>query len=832
MSFKASRLSTLALVFIAAVNSASAATSPSPLATCSPDSNYFDRANCPNGCQCFSNFGGAAPVCMYSFDYSKPCQQDSDCLQYGAYYPYCFTARFTMTPGKGYCGSNDPNNWYGAQNVQCAGGKVEPSSSAGTVTSTSSLVSSSSLMNYPSTSSSATPVSSSSSSATSTTSTVSSSASVSPSPSSVSNTLTCDGKNAGSTFSYKTSKATYDITCGADYPGGDVKFLWADSFDACVSACDEESGCLTVAFRSGACYLKNQLTVTSSDAGIWAAKKHDADATAKAEATASGPTCVDKASDATSYKTASGKSFKIVCGKEYGGGDLAFASTASFKECIETCSTTSECVDVSYVNGACYLKRSKSVLIEAGHVWTAEAIDLTSTASTSSSIPTSSPIAGMDLTCADGKDDKKTFTAANGGSFIVECGVDYGGNDLKAVDSTSFADCMNSCDSTDGCVDVSYVWGRCYMKNAATSSSQAGHVWTGRKTTAGPSDSELLSSLQQDGGSFCTAYIGYKAPVTTKITTTTPGASTVLSIQTERSTLTRLYTAYTTATAVQTLPMLQPRQAVATPSIVSQLPASRISSICSLVATGTSTVVSTATASVAPVTQVSIFTSVIPVTKTTVATAIVSSTTRALNPTAYVNLDFETGDAYNWNSLGSNPLWTNSIVSPGHSRDGVTSNYAAQISRDAGTVSGYAFSRYDQRVPNMVAGQTYRWEFSFKYSTDVPDGAQDNCEFTVGLWSVGLAGLIPSTSSPRLKNQNYIASLPKCGTSTDFRTAIQPPQQPGEWRRYSGYYRAPNYVQDYTKMIWIGLQCRGAAYTSKQTIWFDDVVIAPEAAFS
>jgi hypothetical protein len=93
--------------------------------------------------------------------------------------------------------------------------------------------------------------------------------------------------------------------------------------------------------------LKNQLLVSSSDAGIWAAKKHDAEATAKAEAIGAGPTCIDKASDATTYKSSSGKSFKIVCGKEYGGGDLSFASTTSFKDCIETCSTTSGCVDVS-----------------------------------------------------------------------------------------------------------------------------------------------------------------------------------------------------------------------------------------------------------------------------------------------------------------------------------------------------------------------------------------------------------------------------------------------------------------------------------------------------
>lgn len=283
----------------------------------------------------------------------------------------------------------------------------------------------------------------------------------------------------------------------------------------------------------------------------------------------------------------------------------------------------------SYVNGACYLKRSKPSLIEAGHVWTAELIDLTASASTSSTIPTNSAAAGKDLTCTDGKDDKQSYVATNGGTFIVECGVDYGGNDLEAVDSTSFAASMDTCDDTEGCVDVSYVWGRCYMKSTATFSSAAGHVWTGRRTSAGPSDAEVLSALSKDGGSFCTSYIDYKAPVTTKITTTTLGASTVLSIQTEKVTTTKLNTAYATSIAVQTLPMLQPRQADPTPSILSRWPASHISSICSLVATGTSTTLSTATATVAPVAQISTFTTLIPVTKTTLVTTVISSTTRA-----------------------------------------------------------------------------------------------------------------------------------------------------------------------------------------------------------
>lgn len=118
-----------------------------------------------------------------------------------------------------------------------------------------------------------------------------------------------------------------------------------------------------------------------------------------------------------------------------------------------------------------------------------------------------------------------------------------------------------------------------------------------------------------------------------------------------------------------------------------------------------------------------------------------------------MNLDFETGDSYNWNSLISNPLWSNSIVSPGHSRSGVTSKFAAQISREIGVTQTYAFSRYDQLIPNMVPGTTYRYEFSFKYDNDVKT-ENDNCEFTVGLWGVEIAK-VSSTHSINLPSFRY-----------------------------------------------------------------------------
>jgi len=55
---------------------------------------------------------------------------------------------------------------------------------------------------------------------------------------------------------------------------------------------------------------------------------------------------VGNASHGTTYQSAKSK-FDIICGKDYYGSDLAFASTSSFEACIEACDSNVQCVDVS-----------------------------------------------------------------------------------------------------------------------------------------------------------------------------------------------------------------------------------------------------------------------------------------------------------------------------------------------------------------------------------------------------------------------------------------------------------------------------------------------------
>lgn len=146
----------------------------------------------------------------------------------------------------------------------------------------------------------------------------------------------CVGKDQGSTFSYTAAGKTYDVLCGADYYGGDLRSLQSDTFGDCLNSCSAETACITVAYRGNTCYLKSTITSSVSDSNVWSAKRSGA----------SSLSCENNASDGVTYAASKGQ-FKIICGKEYYGGDLSSTSATSFEACIETCATTASCIDVS-----------------------------------------------------------------------------------------------------------------------------------------------------------------------------------------------------------------------------------------------------------------------------------------------------------------------------------------------------------------------------------------------------------------------------------------------------------------------------------------------------
>jgi hypothetical protein len=87
----------------------------------------------------------------------------------------------------------------------------------------------------------------------------------------------------------------------------------------------------------------------------------------------------------------------------------------------------------------------------------------------------------------------------------------------------------------------------------------------------------------------------------------------------------------------------------------------------------------------------------------------------------------------------NSPNFSASIVSPGGDQDGAISNFAARIDKAAGVTTGYSFSELQQMTPEFVTGQTYRIEFSWKYTADTD--SDDNCSTFFDFWGVQLANV-------------------------------------------------------------------------------------------
>ncbi|KAF4535212.1 Kelch domain-containing protein [Lasiodiplodia theobromae] len=192
--------------------------------------------------------------------------------------------------------------------------------------------------------------------------------------------------------------------------------------------------------------------------------------------------CWDKVSDGQVFQ-ATNAQWDIICGTDYAGGDMGVSWVGSFEECIRDCDTTSGCVDVSFVwPNACYKKNALGSPSSVDSVWTAK--KKTTGSDTSVSTP---------LSCENSASDGVTYTSSKG-TFLIECGIDYAGGDMGSSNTASFEACIEDCASTDGCIDVSYVYGSCYKKNALNDPVSLSHVWTAKKV-ASDTDSSSTATI-------------------------------------------------------------------------------------------------------------------------------------------------------------------------------------------------------------------------------------------------------------------------------------------------------------------------------------------------
>jgi len=202
-----------------------------------------------------------------------------------------------------------------------------------------------------------------------------------------------------------------------------------------------------------------------------------------AVATSTAPSCINSQSHNTNFTTSAGTVYEIICNQEYYGGDLSLAGAPTFEDCIETCDITAGCIDVSWVNGMCYMKNQLNTLGVADGI------------STAKKVADPSWDARPPLTCEGGASNGTVFKTDQGKFYEIFCGYDFPGGDIQGLWAESFEKCLDACDKNLECHDVAFVAPACYLKSAPNPLSPASPaVWAAR-STADPGCEALGSTM-------------------------------------------------------------------------------------------------------------------------------------------------------------------------------------------------------------------------------------------------------------------------------------------------------------------------------------------------
>lgn len=87
------------------------------------------------------------------------------------------------------------------------------------------------------------------------------------------------------------------------------------------------------------------------------------------------------------------------------------------------------------------------------------------------------------LSCTDNLSHETIYTTPPGIPYDILCYVDHPGNDLASHSGlATFEECIDLCDATRGCVDVSWFApdGTCWMKRSVGEPVENGGIWTAR----------------------------------------------------------------------------------------------------------------------------------------------------------------------------------------------------------------------------------------------------------------------------------------------------------------------------------------------------------------
>ncbi|KAK7513905.1 hypothetical protein IWZ03DRAFT_425321 [Phyllosticta citriasiana] len=202
------------------------------------------------------------------------------------------------------------------------------------------------------------------------------------------------------------------------------------------------------------------------------------------------PTVLCPNGNGTIVTTLDGSTWAVECTWDRIGGDLGSKIAYSLNQCIQYCSETANCIQISFVMpnppgdpSPCYMKNTLMAPNVNQNIWGARKLTSgsgsPSTSSSSSSTSTNAIAAATSyLAAPDGPTcpsaNNTVYTVpATGGRYLIQCGLDAAGNDMAAnprwasVDRSQWnANLMAQCDATPNCAWISGSGNAGYFKSS------------------------------------------------------------------------------------------------------------------------------------------------------------------------------------------------------------------------------------------------------------------------------------------------------------------------------------------------------------------------------
>ncbi|KAI7353574.1 hypothetical protein KC354_g11458 [Hortaea werneckii] len=271
----------------------------------------------------------------------------------------------------------------------------------------------------------------------------------------------------------------------------------------------------TVECNTAACYLKSDLGPTSYNAAINGARlvsqpsgtvslsvgSGQATTASVAAPTSTRLSC--PTSNGTYYTASSGMVFVIDCDTDYPGGDMDSVKATSLEECIEACDDEVSCSALVLSGVGCYQKYQANTPTRARGMLAARLIEATSPSASSpaTSAPAVTTRPGATPLCP--ANNGFIYTTENGQEFIIECFIDRPGGNLDMVEMTGagntwFAQCIETCATYPGCLDVSLSGAACYLKSTLNPPASADGIRGARLRSSASTTSAVSSSIASE----------------------------------------------------------------------------------------------------------------------------------------------------------------------------------------------------------------------------------------------------------------------------------------------------------------------------------------------